>query len=54
MTASLTELNVEKTVSLRIYNVAGELVQTLVNEVQTPVGGGFSVTWDGKGNQNRR
>jgi hypothetical protein len=44
-------------VSLKIYNAAGQLVRTLVNEIQTPlpsqVGVGttsFSVTWDGKNN----
>lgn len=37
-------------VSLKIYNAAGRLVRTLVNEVQTPQPGGFSVTWDGTNN----
>jgi flagellar hook assembly protein FlgD len=37
-------------VSLRIYNAAGQLVRTLVDEEQTPVAGGFSVTWDGASN----
>jgi hypothetical protein len=34
-------------VSLRIYNVAGQLVRTLVDWEQTPRQEGFSVTWDG-------
>ncbi|MFQ5511947.1 MAG: FlgD immunoglobulin-like domain containing protein, partial [Candidatus Krumholzibacteriia bacterium] len=37
-------------VSLKIYNAAGQLVRTLVNQVQAPEVGGFSVTWDGKNN----
>lgn len=35
-------------VTLRIYNAAGQLVRTLVNDVETPQEGGFTVTWDGK------
>ncbi|MFQ5510959.1 MAG: T9SS type A sorting domain-containing protein [Candidatus Krumholzibacteriia bacterium] len=35
-------------VRLRVYNVAGQLVRTLANELQTPVAGGFAVTWDGR------
>lgn len=35
-------------VSLKIYNAAGQLVRTLVNDVQTPQASGFNVTWDGK------
>ena len=34
-------------VTLRIYNTAGQLVRTLVDEEQTPVGGGRAVIWDG-------
>ncbi len=37
-------------VSLKIYNVAGQLVRTLVNEEQAPRAGGFSVSWDGTSN----
>ena len=37
-------------VSLKIYNAAGQLVRTLVNEIQTPQVTSFSVTWDGKNN----
>jgi len=35
-------------VSLRVYNVAGQLVRTLVNDVKTP--GPHTVTWDGMNN----
>lgn len=35
-------------VSLRIYNAAGQLVRTLVDEEQAPRPEGFSVTWNGK------
>jgi hypothetical protein len=35
-------------VSLRVYNVAGQLVRTLVNEQQTPQVEDFRVTWDGR------
>jgi hypothetical protein len=35
-------------VSLRIYDVAGRLVTTLVNEVQTPAPEGLSVEWSGR------
>ncbi|MFQ5511006.1 MAG: FlgD immunoglobulin-like domain containing protein [Candidatus Krumholzibacteriia bacterium] len=37
-------------VTLKIYNAAGQLVRTLVNQVQVPQAGGFSVTWDGTNN----
>ena len=35
-------------VSLRIYNVAGQLVRTLVDEAQSPRTEGFTVVWDGR------
>ncbi|UCG50802.1 MAG: T9SS type A sorting domain-containing protein [Candidatus Latescibacterota bacterium] len=35
-------------VSLRIYNVAGQLVKTLVDDVETPRSRGFVVEWDGR------
>jgi hypothetical protein len=35
-------------VSLKVYNVAGQLVRTLVNEVKTPAPEGFVVPWDGR------
>jgi hypothetical protein len=41
-------------VSLRIYNAAGQLVRTLVDEEQAPTAGGFSVTWDGASNAGER
>ena len=34
-------------VTLRVYNVAGQLVKTLVDEPQTPRAGGFAVKWKG-------
>ncbi|UCG51500.1 MAG: T9SS type A sorting domain-containing protein [Candidatus Latescibacterota bacterium] len=37
-------------VSLKIYNVAGQLVKTLVNEEQTTRVEGFKATWDGTNN----
>ncbi|MEE9271227.1 MAG: FlgD immunoglobulin-like domain containing protein [Candidatus Krumholzibacteria bacterium] len=37
-------------VSLRIYNAAGQLVRTLVNEVQTPQAGVFTARWNGMNN----
>jgi hypothetical protein len=37
-------------VSLKIYNAAGQLVRSLVDEEQAPQAGGFSVTWDGRAN----
>ncbi len=38
-------------VSLRIYNAAGQLVRTLVDEEQSPRPEGFAATWDGLGNR---
>ena len=35
-------------VTLKVYNVAGQLVRTLVNEVRSPRPEGFEVTWDGR------
>jgi flagellar hook assembly protein FlgD len=35
-------------VSLKVYNVAGQLVRTLVDEEQTPSADAFKVTWDGR------
>jgi flagellar hook assembly protein FlgD len=40
-------------VSLKIYNAAGQLVRTLVNEEQAPRAEGFAVTWDGTSNQGQ-
>ena len=38
-------------VELKIYNVLGQEIKTLVSEVQTP--GNKAVIWDGKDNQTR-
>ncbi|MEJ2721741.1 MAG: T9SS type A sorting domain-containing protein [bacterium] len=35
-------------VSLRIYNAAGQLVRTLVDEIQSPREAGYSVLWNGR------
>ena len=39
-------------VSIRIYNILGQEVKTLVNEPQLP--GFYTVTWDGRNNYGRR
>jgi hypothetical protein len=36
--------------TVKVYNVAGQLVRTLVNDVQTPRPEGFEITWDGRSN----
>ncbi len=38
-------------VTLRIYNAAGQLVRTLVDEEQSPQAEGFTSVWDGFGNR---
>jgi len=35
-------------VTLTVYNAAGQLVRTLVNDVQEPRAAGFSVLWNGR------
>jgi hypothetical protein len=40
-------------VSLKIYNAAGQLVRTLVDEEQAPRAEGFAVTWDGTSNHGQ-
>ncbi|UCG51845.1 MAG: T9SS type A sorting domain-containing protein [Candidatus Latescibacterota bacterium] len=40
-------------VTLRIYNAAGQLVRTLVDEVQSPQPEGFSKTWKGLNEQGQ-
>ena len=50
MTTVEYEIKDQGPVSLKIYNAAGRLVRTLVNEMQTPQPGGFSVSWDGTNN----
>jgi hypothetical protein len=40
-------------VSLKIYNAAGQLVRTLVNEEQAPRAEGFAVSWDGTSNESQ-
>jgi hypothetical protein len=37
-------------ISLKIYNITGQLVRTLVDEEKTP--GTYTVTWDGRNNSN--
>jgi hypothetical protein len=37
-------------VTLKVYNVAGQLVKTLVDEQQIPRSDGFSVRWNGRSN----
>jgi hypothetical protein len=37
-------------VLLTVYNVAGQLVRTLVDDVQAPLEGGFSKEWNGSNN----
>jgi hypothetical protein len=41
-------------VTLRVYNVAGQLVRTLIDEEQTPTGEEFTVTWDGRNDSGQR
>ncbi|MBN1163546.1 MAG: T9SS type A sorting domain-containing protein [Candidatus Krumholzibacteriota bacterium] len=40
-------------VSLRIYDVTGRLVKTLVNEEQSPQPGGYTASWNGTNNAGR-
>jgi len=40
-------------VSLKIYNAAGQLIRTLVNEEQTPQANGFSKVWNGLNDQSQ-
>ncbi|UCH84984.1 MAG: T9SS type A sorting domain-containing protein [Candidatus Latescibacterota bacterium] len=40
-------------VSLKIYNVAGQLVRALVDEVQSPDQAGFSSRWNGMNDQGQ-
>ena len=40
-------------VSLRVYNIAGQLVRTLVDDVQSPRHEGFEVTWRGLNEKGR-
>jgi len=44
-------LPTESNVSLEIYNLTGQLIQTLVNEKQKP--GRYAVCWDGKDNTGK-
>jgi flagellar hook assembly protein FlgD len=40
-------------VSLKIYNAAGQLVRTLVDEMQAPIQNGYSKIWNGMNNQGQ-
>ncbi len=40
-------------VSLRIYNAAGQLIRTLVDEMQSPCETGFAETWNGMNDQGQ-
>jgi flagellar hook assembly protein FlgD len=40
-------------VSLKIYNAAGQLIRTLVNEEQAPQANGFSKVWNGLNDQSQ-
>ncbi|MEW6685237.1 MAG: FlgD immunoglobulin-like domain containing protein [Candidatus Edwardsbacteria bacterium] len=46
------QLSVESNISLKIYNSAGQLVKTLVQEPKTP--GAYKVTWDGRDESGKR
>jgi subtilisin family serine protease len=46
------QLPVKSRVSLKVYNVAGQLVRTLVDSKQPA--GKYDVTWDGRDDQTRR
>jgi len=41
-------------VGLRIFDVGGRLVRTLVDQVQEPAEAGFEVIWDGMNDQGQR
>jgi flagellar hook assembly protein FlgD len=40
-------------VGLNIYNAAGQVVRTLVDEEQAPRAGGHTVRWDGRDDNGR-
>jgi hypothetical protein len=46
-------IRAQSQVTLRIYNVAGQLVRTLVNEEQSPRAEGYSVRWSGRNDSGR-
>jgi hypothetical protein len=41
-------------ITLKIYNVAGQLVKTLVDEVQNPRISGYTILWNGKNNAGQQ
>ena len=41
-------------VRLKIYDVGGRLVRTLVDQVQAPTDGGYQVVWDGLNDGGQR
>jgi hypothetical protein len=47
------EIKEQAQVTLKVYNVAGQLVRTLVDDVQTPKEGGFTKEWNGLNNQGQ-
>ncbi len=40
--------------TLRIFDVGGRVVRTLVDQVQEPVEAAFEVVWDGMNDQGQR
>jgi M6 family metalloprotease-like protein len=46
------QLPKESVVTLKVYNIAGQRVRTLIDEVKKA--GYYRVVWDGQGNNNRR
>ena len=51
------QLTTNSSVNLSVYNIAGQLVKTLINDNSVPLrigeGRAGSITWDGRDNSNR-